>query len=218
MIKGITGYNEATATSFLGGELPKLEPGGYVIRIMNVKAEETQWGMRLAFQFDIAEGEHKGFFKKLYEATPDNWEGKKWKGSYRIYIPENKGDEARYKKSVGFFKNQVEAFEKSNSGLKINASGDWDEQIFKGKFVGALFNEKEWELNGKTGFATQCKRLVPVDDIRQGNFSIPKPDKLKSSRASASTDTFSSAITAEISSDISADFETFGDDDAGIPF
>ena len=198
-MRGINGYTEAAATAF--NELPKLEPGGYVLRILAVKVEETQWGVRLALQFDIAEGANKDFFKKLYAATPDEWEGKKWKGSYRMKIPQNEGDDAKYRKSVGFFKSQLEAFEKSNSGLHINAESDWDEQALKGKFVGAIFNEKEWEKDGKSGFFTQCKRLVPADDIRSGNFTIPKPDKLRESTQSTAPATTGLSDFAEIVDD-----------------
>lgn len=185
---GITGYKETQATSF-GGELPKLEAGGYVIKIMAVKVEETQWGSKLALQFDIAEGEQKGFFKRLYDATPDEWEGKKWKGSYRLTIPKNDGDDAKYRKSVGFFKSQIEAFVQSNKGFKLDPSSDWDEQSLKGKIVGALFNEKEYDYKGKQGMFTQCKRLMSAADIREGKFTIPKPDKLKGDAAPAETST-----------------------------
>lgn len=202
-MRGINGYTEAAATAF--NELPKLEPGGYVLRILAVKVEETQWGVRLALQFDIAEGANKDFFKKLYAATPDEWEGKKWKGSYRMKIPQNEGDDTKYRKSVGFFKSQLEAFEKSNSGLHINAESDWDEQALKGRLVGALFNEKEWEKDGKSGFFTQCKRLVPAQDIRDGNYTIPKPDKLRENTQS----------TAPAATGLS-DFAEIVDD--GVPF
>lgn len=183
MIKGMNGYNEAQATNFASSELPKLAPGGYVLGVQAVKVEETQYGARIAFKFDIVEGEQKGFFKRLYDMTPKTWGEVKWKGTYRIYIPQNKGDADKYAKAVSFFKSQIEAFEQSNPGLKINASGDWDEQILAKRYVGAIFNEKEWEMNGKTGFFTQCKRFVSVNDIRTGNFTIPKADLLKRNNA-----------------------------------
>ncbi len=219
-MRGIAGYNETEATNYAGGELPKLEPGGYVLMISNVKVEETQWGVRLALMFDICEGEQRGFFKKLYDATPSDWESKKWKGSYRIKIPQNDGDNEKYRKAVGFFKSQIEAFEKSNNGLHINAAGDWDEQVLKGKIVGAIFNEKEWAMNGKTGFFTQCKRLISAADIRSGNFQVPKPDRLKTSNNTAQSGGFSSYVTAELAAPAPAvnnDFEFFGSDD-GVPF
>lgn len=185
---GITGYKQAEATSF--SELPKLQPGGYVVKILNVKVEPTDWGSRLAIQFDIAEGEFKGFFDKLYKATPDEWENKKWKGSMRLSIPHNTGDETKFKKSLGYFKSQIQAFENSNANLHIGCERDWDENVLKGKLVGALFNEKEWEMNGNTGWFTQCKRFVPVNDIRSGNFTIPKREELKNKPSTASNDSF----------------------------
>lgn len=185
---GITGYKQAEATSF--SELPKFQPGGYVVKILNVKVEPTDWGSRLAIQFDIAEGEFKGFFDKLYKATPDEWENKKWKGSMRLSIPHNTGDETKFKKSLGYFKSQIQAFENSNANLHIDCERDWDENVLKGKLVGALFNEKEWEMNGNTGWFTQCKRFVPVNDIRSGNFTIPKREELKNKPSTASNDSF----------------------------
>lgn len=185
---GITGYKQAEATSF--SELPKLQPGGYVVKILNVKVEPTDWGSRLAIQFDIAEGEFKGFFDKLYKAIPDEWENKKWKGSMRLSIPHNTGDETKFKKSLGYFKSQIQAFENSNANLHIDCERDWDENVLKGKLVGALFNEKEWEMNGNTGWFTQCKRFVPVNDIRSGNFTIPKREELKNKPSTASNDSF----------------------------
>lgn len=185
---GITGYKQAEATSF--SELPKLQPGGYVVKILNVKVEPTDWGNRLAIQFDIAEGEFKGFFDKLYKATPDEWENKKWKGSMRLSIPHNTGDETKFKKSLGYFKSQIQAFENSNANLHIDCERDWDENVLKGKLVGALFNEKEWEMNGNTGWFTQCKRFVPVNDIRSGNFTISKREELKNKPSTASNDSF----------------------------
>lgn len=185
---GITGYKQAEATSF--SELPKLQPGGYVVKILNVKVEPTDWGSRLAIQFDIAEGEFKGFFDKLYKATPDEWENKKWKGSMRLSIPHNTGDETKFKKSLGYFKSQIQAFENSNANLHIDCERDWDENVLKGKLVGALFNEKEWKMNGNTGWFTQCKRFVPVNDIRSGNFTIPKREELKNKPSTASNDSF----------------------------
>ena len=185
---GITGYKQAEATSF--SELPKLQPGGYVVKILNVKVESTDWGSRLAIQFDIAEGEFKGFFDKLYKATPDEWENKKWKGSMRLSIPHDTGDETKFKKSLGYFKSQIQAFENSNANLHIDCERDWDENVLKGKIVGALFNEKEWEKDGKTGWFTQCKRFVPASDIRSGNFTIPKREELKNKPSTASNDSF----------------------------
>ena len=206
---GITGYKNAQATSF--NELPKLEPGGYVLKILDVKVEENQWGTKIALMFDIAEGKEKDFFRKLYNATPDEWDNKKWKGSYRLKIPVNEGDEKKFNKSLGFFKSQIEAFEKSNPGLKINCEAEWNEQDLKGKVVGALFNEKEWEMNGKTGFFTNCCKLIPADDIRSGNFKIPKKTLLPNHTEDANTNGFNPEERL-------SDFVEVPTDDGAVPF
>lgn len=203
---GITGYKQAEATSF--SELPKLQPGGYVLKILNIKVEPTDWGSRLAIQFDIAEGEFKGFFDKLYKATPDEWENKKWKGSMRLSIPHNTGDETKFKKSLGYFKSQIQAFENSNANLHIDCERDWDENVLKGKLVGALFNEKEWEKDGKTGWFTQCKRFVSANDIRSGNFTIPKREELKNKPSTASNDNFDPNANLSDFVEINADNDT----------
>ena len=155
---GIIGYKQAEATSF--SELPKLQPGGYVLKILNVKVEPTDWGSRLAIQFDIAEGEFKGFFDKLYKATPDEWENKKWKGSMRLSIPHNTGDDTKFKKSLGYFKSQIQAFENSNANLHIDCERDWDENVLKGKLVGALFNENVLYLRTISAVAISQSRSV----------------------------------------------------------
>ncbi|MCC8101184.1 MAG: hypothetical protein LIP11_02640, partial [Clostridiales bacterium] len=50
---------------------------------------------------------------------------------------------------------------------------DWDENKLKGKLIGALFNNKEYDFNGRHGFFTNCHSLVAVERIRSGKFTIP---------------------------------------------
>lgn len=103
-MKPVTGYAEAKATNFNSPE--RLPVGGYVLRILDVKEENYQWGDVIILRFDIAEGEQKGFFDRQYKAMPDEY--KKWKGTYRLNIPQQKGDTEddinKYKRSLGFFK------------------------------------------------------------------------------------------------------------------
>jgi hypothetical protein len=44
--------------------------------------------------------------------------------------------------------------------------------------VGVLFREREWEWDGKSGVTTECCTFSTVDDIRNGNFKMPKPKLL----------------------------------------
>lgn len=182
-MKPISGYKEAKATNFNGAE--RLPAGGYVLRVLDVKEESYDWGDVVVLHFDIAEGEQKGFFDKQYKAMSDEY--KKWKGTYRINIPQPKSnsdeDMAKYNRAVGFFKSQIEAFNSSNPNINIDCSREWDTATLKNKFVGAVFGNKEWAMGARSGWFTNCDHLISVEDIRSGNFTVPK-DKPLSKKAS----------------------------------
>lgn len=144
----------------------RLPIGGYVIEIKNVEYKENDWGDTVVLSFDIAEGEHKGFYMQNYKSQTA--EDKKWKGTYRLPVPKDDGTEQDEWK-MRRFKTVIEAFEDSNNGYHWN----WDENTLKGKIVGALFNNKEYEFNGRHGFFTNCHSLINVEKIRKGDFKIP---------------------------------------------
>lgn len=150
----------------------KLPAGGYVARIMDAREQEYSWGSVLLISFDIAEGEHKDFFATDYRGQQQ--EDKKWRGTYRLRVPKDDGSEqdAWSKRSFG---NAMWAVEASNSGYHW----DWNEGGLKGKMVGVLFRNKEWEMNGNTGWTTECCSLVDVENIRQNRFTMPKDKPLK---------------------------------------
>ena len=60
---------------------------------------------------------------------------------------------------------------------------DWNEAILKGKSVGVLFRNKEWEMNGNTGWTTECCALDSVKNIRNNAFKMPKDKPLKQKAA-----------------------------------
>ena len=169
-MKKLNGYEKASAYS----SQERLPAGGYVLKIMDVKYQENSWGDVIILSFDIAEGEKKGFFM-------DNWksqtgEDKKWKGTYRMRVPADDGseqDEWKMKR----FKTDIMNFEESNPGYRW----EWEEQTLKGKLIGALFNNKEYEFNGRHGFFTNCHSLVTAEKIRSGKFEIPEDTLLNQS-------------------------------------
>ena len=69
-------------------------------------------------------------------------------------------------------------FEDSNPGYRWN----WEEWTLKGKLIGALFNNKEYEFDGRHGFFTNCHSLVTVEKICSGKFTIPEDTLLKEKR------------------------------------
>lgn len=68
-------------------------------------------------------------------------------------------------------KTVVSNLEESNPGFHF----DWaNVSKLKGKKIGALFNNKEYDFNGHHGFFTNCHSLVTVEKIRSGKYKIPE--------------------------------------------
>jgi hypothetical protein len=173
-----------------------LSAGGYVVKIMDAKEETYDWGKIILISFDVAEGEHTGFFAKDYRENTN--EDKKWRGTYRLREPKDDGTE-----QDGWTKNTFGgatwAVEASNPGYHW----DWDESKLKGKAVGVLYRNKEWEMNGNTGWTTECCALTDIDTIRNGTFKMPKDKPLKAKKATAGASVFTQAP---------------GEDDEDLPF
>lgn len=167
-MKQLNGYANAQIYS----EQERLPVGGYVLKILDVKYQTNDWGDVILLSFDIAEGEQKDFFKTNY--NQQTGEDKKWKGTYRLRVPKDDGSE-QDAWTMRRFKTVITNFEESNNGWHWN----WDEQTLKGKIIGALFNNKEYEFDGRHGFFTNCHSLVTVEKIRSGNFTIPEDTLLK---------------------------------------
>lgn len=157
-------------------EAPKrreaLPAGGYVARIMDAEEHSYDWGQVLLISFDVTEGEHKDFFANDYRAQPQ--EDKKWRGTFRLRIPKDDGStqDGWSKRS---FNNAMWAVEASNDGYHW----DWNEAGLKGKAVGALFRDKQWEMNGRSGWTTECCAFDSVENIRSGKFKTPNPKPLQ---------------------------------------
>lgn len=183
-MKRLDGYEKAKA--YVDSE--RLPAGGYVLQILDVKYKTYDWGDVILLSFDIHEGEQKGFYAANYKAQTQ--EDKKWKGAYRLNVPKDDGSE-KDTWTMRRFKTVITNFEESNHGYHWN----WDEQTLKGKLIGGLFNNKEYEINGNRGFYTNCHSLLPVEKIRSGKFNIPEDTLLK--ERNNSTDSAASAINSD---------------------
>lgn len=157
------------------GSRELLPVGGYVAKIMEAKELNYDWGDVLLISFDVSEGEHKDFFANDYKSQ--DGEDKKWRGTYRLNIPKDDGSEKDgwTKRTFG---GAIWAIENSNPGFHW----DWDEKKLKGKTIGVLFRNKEWEYNEKTGWTTECCALASADDIRSGKFTMPKDKPLQAKK------------------------------------
>lgn len=182
-MRQLKGYTNAQAYS----DSERLPVGGYILKILNVEYQENQWGDVIILSFDIAEGDQKDFFAGNYKSQ--SGEDKKWKGKYRLRVPKDDGSE-QDEKAMRRFKTVIAKFEDSNQGYHW----DWNEQTLKGKMVGGLFNNKEYELNGRHGFYTNCHSLVTVEKIRTGKYEIPADTLLKSNNGQASAEPYTNPI------------------------
>ena len=178
-MKRYTGYEAKKSES-----RRTLPAGGYVAKLKAAEEVAYDWGVVLVLSFDIVEGEKKDFFAQDYRSQ--DTEDKKWRGTYRLTEPRDDGSEKdQWAKRT--FNNMTAVLEESNPGYHW----DW-EPIEKGDFsqlrdktVGVLFRNKEWEMKGNTGWTTECCALVPAEDIRQENFTMPKDKPLTAEKRAA---------------------------------
>lgn len=161
-------------------ERERLPIGGYILKIMDAEEKKYDWGSILLISIDIADGDYEGYYAEDYRSQQQ--EDKKWKGIYRLMLPKDDGSE-KDQWTMRSFKTAIQAIEDSNNGFHW----DWDEKKLKGKAVGGLFRNKEYEYNGKTGFFTECCALRNVESIKSGKFKVPT-DKLLNKASSSGID------------------------------
>lgn len=149
-----------------------LPAGGYVCKILKGEVQTFDWGAKLILSFDITEGEFKDFFKTDYSSQPED--RKKWRGTWRITLPTDDGSQQDTWRQNDI-KNLAACLQDSNPGYVW----DWDETKLKGKTLGILFREFEWEIEGRSGVSTEAYSCTDVDSAREGKFKIKKRRELK---------------------------------------
>lgn len=196
MIKSYNGYKPERTSS-----RETLPAGGYVAKIIDATVINYDWGEVLKVDFDIVEGEYKGFFNADYRNNTND--DKKWRGCYRINIP--KEGNKYFDSQVKSFNNFVACLEETNSGYHF----DWNEKALKNKGIGVLFRNKEYAMDNSNGhfegWTTECCAVTTANDIREGNFKMPKDKPLKAKTENTSSTNFSSAFSS-------------ADDDEELPF
>lgn len=174
-MKAFSNYEAKRSTS----NKETLPAGGYVCQIQGARVEQYNNGFSsLVLAIDVIEGEYAGIWKKDYDNN--DREDKKWRGTFRISIPKDDGSEqdAWTKRTFG---NAMWAIEQSNPGY----TWDWDEKKLKGKKIGVIYRNREWEYNGNTGWTTEAGGSESVENIRAGKFKMLKDKPLKNKGASS---------------------------------
>lgn len=166
-------YKDTEASSDTFERLPV---GGYVCRIKAV--EDVTAKEYLSVIYDIAEGEHKGFYS-------DDWSDQH-PFAHRFVLS--------YKETaLGMFKGRLKAIDASNgTDFEQQAVNGFNERELIGKLVGLIIGEEEYESDrGEVKTRLAVRSVVSVDRIRSGDFKIPEVKKLKA-KAEAPTDGFTS--------------------------
>ena len=166
-------YSGFEAKKSSSGAREILPAGGYVCEIKSAKVEEYSGGLStLILAIDVIEGQYAGFFKKDFDQNTR--EDKKWRGTYRINLPKDDGSEmdAWTKRTFGNF---IWSVQESNPGY----TWDWEEKKLKGKKLGVIYRNREWEMSGNTGWTTEAAGSASVEEIRAGSFRMLKDKPLK---------------------------------------
>lgn len=163
----------------------KLPAGAYEVEI--IRAEEQTGANNscaLCLLFDISEGEYKGFFRQKFDSDRKSFPDKaKYKGVLRVWYPNGGQYDDNAEKRL---KTTLERIKKSNN-LNIDFSKEWDGKALKGCKVGMMFQEQEYDYEGRQGMSTQPYGVITLEALREGEFTLPKPKYLKGSSASYSS-------------------------------
>ena len=172
-MKVIENYQNVQASS---GEFAKPTAGGYICLITNVEdvpMNAQGKGDYLRIEYDIAEGDFKGYYKEQF----DRWSGN-WNASFIRSYKE---------KALGMMKHFTNCIEQSNAGYVW----DWNEKGLVGKFVGLVLGEEEYKNSaGEIKTKLVVNQVKTVEDIKNGNFKIPAPKKLAVEHSSNNTADF----------------------------
>lgn len=131
-------------------------PGAYIIKIESVKDFPDK--EYLKFEYDFAEGQHKGHYFDLFQSKGF------WAGNF---IKSYKD------KALPFFKAFITSLENSNK-----FTWDGNEDSLRGKLVGAILAEEQYrKQNGDMAFRLYVDQFHSIDRIRKGEFKVP-PTKM----------------------------------------
>lgn len=150
----------------------KLPAGAFEIGI--IRAEDSD--KALCLLFDICGGEFDGYYRKKFEADRKsaNVNNPKFKGVFRLWYPDGGQYDDNKKRRM---KTALKLIKEENH-LNVDFSREWDGAALKGARIGMIFRDQEYDYQGKRGFAAQPFTLISLENLREGNFTIPEPKTL----------------------------------------
>lgn len=138
-------------------ESKRIVAGGYIAQIKSCyDNKEKQY---LEMELDIIDGEYKGYYQDLF--TMKGFWGLKYWASYK-------------ETALGMFKSFVTKVNESNVGLGFQDTTS-DEKSLIGKSIGIVLGAEEYVGNdGANKVRLKVAKVLSVDDIKNGNFTIPE--------------------------------------------
>lgn len=171
-------YNETKAYT----DIKQLPKDAYICKILGAEVHENSNGQYVKLSCDVCEGEFANFFMDDWKAQQT--EDKKWHCNYLLNVPKDDGTE-KDGWTKRRFKTVINAIEDSNPGFHF----DWDEQKFKGKIIGGLFNLREYEdSQGNIKEATNLAQITTTEAVKNGTCKIPADKKLSKSSSTVPAD------------------------------
>jgi hypothetical protein len=161
-MKKIENYENVQASS---GSFARPTAGGYICKIVNVEdvpMNDKGKGDYLRIEYDIADGDFKGYYKEQF----DRWGGV-WNASFIRSYKE---------KALGMMKHFTNCIERSNTGYKW----EWEEKTLIGTLVGLVLGEEEYlNSSGDVRVKLVVNQVKTIDEIENGDFKVPKIKKLQ---------------------------------------
>lgn len=160
------------------GEYEKLAPGGHVMKILKVEETTSRNGddmIKIYLDTDKSD-KQPGYFKKRFDN--DTIENKKWGCIVNQLVLDTK---------TGLASRGLKTFhtcvEKSNSSSFKLVWGDKYADNFKGKLVGGLFRNEEYQKqDGTTGWAVKLMAFHSVGAVLEG-LKVPDDKPLDQGNA-----------------------------------
>ena len=140
--------------------------GAYECVIKDARINDNEQSGKDTFKVsvDIASGEYKDYFQKMYES--DTRIDRKWNNNAVKYLSYT-GD------NVAYFKGFITTVENSNANYKW----DWDETKLKGKKVCGVFQYEEYEKqDGTKGIKVRLSKFRSLDKL--GKIEVSDSVKL----------------------------------------
>ena len=200
-MKKIENWNEIEAKGM--DDFRGLPIGAYECVIMDARVNHNEQSGKDTFKVsvDIASGEFKDYFRKMYEN--DTRIDRKWNNNAVRYLA-YQGDNASY------FKGFLTSVENSNPGYKW----DWDESKLKGKKICGVFQYEEYEKqDGTKGVKVRLNKFRSLDKMK--DIEVSDNVKLLNNAGYMSIDDYNEKIENKTSNNES-NFIEIGSDD--LPF